>query len=870
VRHHYLSIPFLLIGFSAWSAPQFLIQSHAPERAQERALRGKERMMVDRIPHLLPQKRPARLPDWKPLPDPKTDFDAIHYRVALDFPARSLTTPEFEGKVELTFRPLSKEFHVLRLDSSGLQIQKVTLLNTFETLRFEQHEEQVWIDLNRNYQTKDRLTVAIDYRWSSDQGVYFLARDGRSDVEVIYSQSEPEESKYWFPSNSHPNDRATFESLIRIPKPFVALSNGALLDRQDDGESTIFHWSQQIPMVSYLFVVTAGNYSIHKERWNEIPVEYYGYPEEMRNLVTSLQKTPNYLTTISSLTGFRYPYEKYSQIVVPKYMWSGMEHTTATTLMDRTVHPPEVDAEFSSEPLVAHEMAHQWFGDLMTCRNWNHLWLNEGFATYFEALVAERHKGRAELYKSLAEGADWYFSEEEQDLHPVVFPYYRNSLDDFFDSRAYAKGAWFLHMLRNLVGDEAFFRGLRTYVYRYQQRIVTTDQFRQTMEEISGLDLRGFFEQWLLRPGFPKFKVHWSFNLKARKVELTIEQTQDVSKPGGLAGTVPYFRGPIDIEVDGSRQRIALNGVKTESFSFARENAPRFVAFNAENGWLAQVENDQEIEAWRVQLQESTDLTARIDAARALGTVKTPSESADDLLMRARTLTTCVRNDRVEWVRTHCIESLTALLSDVKEPSQLQDLVFAFVSEWTGDKEWNVRASAATLLGKMRTEQAMPLLRKTIQSDPSQSVVGKAIRSVAALRPAGTYEYLMSQLGRASFLDKIRQTVLVSFRSLKDLRTLETGEEFASERYSDDARAGAFWLLATLGVEFKEQASERARLAIEPGLFTSFASVRVTAANALAMLKNPNAIPSLEKVVRSDPNAGVRTAAQQAIDEIRS
>lgn len=877
---------FVLFSGCAWVGPthQDAISKRIEKRTQARVHKIKSRFKVDHVSVLDrdPEEQPNELPPWKPLPSIEPEFDAFHYRISISFPAASLLEPHFDGQVELTFRPLRSGFQVLSLDSAGLEIRKVTLLNTFEELRFQQEDQQVRIDLNRSFEPSDTLVVSVEYRWNStqgrasDRGVYFRSRLGVKEVEAIYSQSEPEDSMYWFPSNAHPNDKATFEALIRVPKPFVAVSNGALIGTQKDGDAVVYHWSQQIPMTSYLFVVTAGKFGIHREYWNGIPVEFYGPKDDMERLTYSLRNTSKFLSDLSELTRFRYPYEKYAQTVVPQYMWGGMEHTTATTLTDRTVHSPEDEPIYSSDSLLAHEMAHQWFGDLMTCKNWDHIWLNEGFATYFDALVQEKNKGRLALLAAMTDEAEWYFWEENQDARPVVFPYYRNGLDDYFDSRAYPKGAWVLHMLRNYLGDAVFFKGIQHYVFRNQQTVVVTEQFQRAMEEASGKSLRWFFDQWLYKPGYPKFRVSWSYDEAKKLVNLEVAQTQDLKKPGGVAGTTPLFKGSIGLEIDGARKQVVLQGPDAgetagrEAFTFVADKKPRYLAFNSESGWLARVETMQNLDAWKAQLKYSQDAFARIQAAQAIGQISEKEVAETELLSRAGALAECAKVDSEIWVRVACIGGEEEILmKSSSNPSVAQSLL-PWATELSSNTEVRIRQRTAGILGDFPAELAMPILKKIVLSEPNAAVVAQAIESLGSFKTELVYDLVVAQFGRESYRDDIRVSVFKALAQLLDKRSMEVGLQYITRMYSASLRESAMNLLAALGKKYSDPLSEEARIAIETNLTDSDMRVRGSTIEALGKLKNPKAIPALEKIAQSDPDDRIRTLAKEAIRQINS
>jgi aminopeptidase N len=816
------------------------------------AAKAEERFRVDRLDRATTLDAQA---EYLPLPLEAPSFDALHYRISLDFPAESLVEPRFDGQVELTFRPGAEAMQVLRLDSLELEIRAARLLNTFESLRFEQRGEFLDVDLGRPYGPADTLTVAIEYRWKqgfSGRGVYFRSRDGARGTESIYSQSEPELSKYWFPANGRPNDKATFEAFVRVPEPFTAVSNGALVSVAREPGARVFHWSQRIPMVSYLFVMTAGTWSVHEERWNGIPVQYYGPTDDMERLVYSLRGTPAMLTFFSEKLGLRYPYEKYAQTVVPQYMWGGMEHTTATTLTDRTVHGPKEDDEHSSDGLVAHELAHQWFGDLVTCRSWDHLWLNEGFATYLDGLYTEHSRGRTQLIEDLAGLAEWYFETEKEDARPVVFPYFRESLDYYFDGHAYAKGAWVLHMLRGLVGDEAFFRSLRHYLHRHQGRLAVTDDFRRAAEETTSRDLGWFFDQWLHRPGFPRFQAEWVFDAASGEVVVQVAQAQDVTKPGGLAGTTPLFRGPIGVEVDGRTYRVELAGLAKETLRFPSTDRPRYVKLNSENGWLASVETKQDAPAWRAQLGASLDPAAKVEAARALART-----AAGDPADRAA-LEACASNRAwADWVRVACVEALPkgASLTLLEDPA------------------WRVREAAASALGEAPEadrSRAFAGLRARLASDPSLAVQIAAVRAIAGLEVPERHDLLVSQLGRPSFQDLLKQALLEALGTVGDLRALAVGEEYVLAWHSESVRKGALGLLTRLGKSSPEAAGDRARLAIERVLADPSYQLRKRALGALGELADPRSADALRRVAETDADDRLRSLARQLLRKLGS
>ncbi len=778
--------------------------------------------------------QPDELEPLQPLSRAEPDFDAIHYRLALDFPPESAVRPAFSGEVQITLKPVRENYRLLSLDSAAMKIRHVMLLDTLEELRFEQKGEKLEIDLAKPYGPGDTLTVSVSYDWIPNPMGAMAFVEG-----TIYSQGEAELSKYWFPGNSRPNDKATFEAYITVPKPLTALSNGTLVGVTDRGGSRTFHWSESIPLASYLYVVTIGDFAVQQSSWRSKPVQFYGPRDRASQTAYSLRHTADMLDFYSDLLGVEFPFEKYAQALVPQYQWGGMEHASATTLTDTTIHSESEDAEYSSDTLVAHELAHQWFGDLLTCRNWDDLWLNEGFAEYFQSLYDESRRGPVRLLEQMEDRKQGYLGEEALDPRPVSFGYFRDNLDDYyFDSHAYAKGAWILHMLKGRLGVQTFFKGIQSYLKSHAGQLVVSDDLKRSMEEASGQSLSVFFEQWVHSPGFPKFRVSWSYDDSAHQVIIQADQTQDTSLPGGIAGTTPVFTGPIRIEVDGVFHEAEIRSAH-EQIVLPSAGPPRYVHFNAQGGWLAEVVDAQGAAALELQLSSSTDITARRDAAAGLAA---GSEAA---LIRC-----AIQEFEDDWVREKCIENAALSRSD--------DAFRALSGLVRSGPSWRVRAAAAQSLGGFDAAKTLPVLRGVAESDLSVSVAKSAI---SAIRAPEAFDFLVAQLSRDSFRDLIREAALGALGGLGDPRAFEIGETYAGSGYSVSARVAAFGLLAAAG-------GEPARITIEGALSDQAQKVRVGALKALGQLKSPKSKPALERVAEEDPDISARRLARRLLKRL--
>ncbi len=822
------------------------------------------------------------LPPWKPIKLESSNFDALHYKLSVTLPPSCLQSPEFYGDLEITFRPEYDNFQFLDLDSHNLNISEITLLNENVNLNFIILKDLLRIDLGKAYAKTDTLTVKIKYLWKAESklGMFFRSREGRQDIDTIYTNSEPDYSKYWFPSNSYPNDRATFESVIEIPKPFVAVSNGVLLSVKENDVSRVYHWRQKIPVVSYLYVITAGKYSKSSTSWKNIPVEYYGPSDDIERVAYSLRDTPNMIEFFSNKIGVNYPYEKYAQTVVPKYEWGGMEHVTASTLADQTVHGPNEDDQFSSNGLVAHELAHQWFGDLLTCKSWDHLWLNEGFATYYEIMYGEKTKGRSSLYKNLESVSAWYISEEDMDPKPVVFPYYRKSLDDFFGGHVYGKGAYVLHMLRTLLGDKVFDKSIHYYMQKNQLQLVRTEDLQQAFEKVSGKNMKWFFDQWLHRPGYPKFEVTYNFLNDTKELEIKVSQKQDLTLPGGVAGLIPLFKGPIAIEYDGIRKTLELKGPQAatpgvETFLIKMDTQPEYLKFNSEMGWLARVSTKQSLSAWLSQLNKSSDPTAKVEAAQTLADKFETAEKNNENLMSFQesslSIENCATNEKDEWVKDVCIATLSRILnvltttkksaeqiSNWKEKLSKQHLALAKSPRWQ-DRELAIAGIKA-----VSSDKVQPLLREIITNDPKIKVKAAAAAALGNFTKKENYDFLTSQLGRESHLDLLGSSILSALISFNENDTFSIAESYYTNKYSMAMRIAAMNLMASIG-KAKNEFSEKARLNIESNLDDEYIAIRYSAIFSLAILGNKAAIKKLSDTAKNDVYPAIRSAAQDTI-----
>ncbi|MFZ1018294.1 MAG: M1 family metallopeptidase, partial [Candidatus Cybelea sp.] len=457
-------------------------------------------------------------------PDKVVEVEQIDLHVTPDFETESL-----DGVCTLTVRALDEPVSRLTLDAVDLEISRVE-----PSASFNARDGKLEIVFEKPIPAGERASVAVTYRASKPRhGLFFVKPTAEHPEKVahVWTQSQDQYARYWFPCLDYPHEKQRTTTTIVVPKGMFALGNGELVERRDEGGQTIFRYRQDVPHSTYLMTMVAGPF-VEVEQGsagrNGVPVYYYVLPGHEGDGERAFANTPKMIERFEEKIGVPYPYARYSQIAVSDFIFGGMENTSATTQTDRTLHDETAHIDFSSDPLVSHELAHQWFGDLMTCRDWEHAWLNEGFATFMEAVWREADLGADEYLYNIYH---FVLAYQREDSHryrrPIVCNVYRDPIE-IFDRHLYQKGAAVLHMLRGELGDARFWRSIARYANDNAQRSVETIDLVRAIEAATGRNLRGFFDQWVYREGYPILNVGVSWDAQRRVATLTIDQEQAI------------------------------------------------------------------------------------------------------------------------------------------------------------------------------------------------------------------------------------------------------------------------------------------------------------------------------------------------------
>ena len=556
-------------------------------------------------------------------------FDLIHTKleVSFDWENRYLL-----GKATVQLKPHFYPQSFVILDAKGFDIHKVEKIEGSEMtpLFYKYDGSKLKIDLGKLLTKEESITLLIDYTAkpyelteiegnsaiTENRGLYFINHDGSdpSKPQQIWTQGETESNSCWFPTIDAPNQKSTEEIYITVDNKFKTLSNGELIYSQINSDSTrTDYWKLDKPHAPYLFMLAVGDFAVVEDSWNGIPVNYYVEPKYEPYARDIFGNTPEMMTYFSELLNYPYVWPKYSQIAVRDYVSGAMENTTATVFMEDVQMTSRELLDGDYEDVIAHELFHHWFGDLVTCESWSNLTLNEGFASYSEYLWTEHKKGKAEAEYKLYTELETYLSEAENKEVDLI-RYHYNDRDDMFDSHSYSKGGLILHMLREYVGDEAFFAALNLYLKKHAFGTVEAADLRLAMEEVTGEDLNWFFNEWFYAKGHPKFKVNESYNDSTDVLSLNVWQQQDSTQ-------IPIYKIPVNIQIF-NENKIIDSTIWVDQYhnvyNFSFDKKPSLVLFNSEENIVAEVDQEKTEDEWIVQAKQADNVVARTEAFKYL------------------------------------------------------------------------------------------------------------------------------------------------------------------------------------------------------------------------------------------------------------
>ncbi|MEP7049888.1 MAG: M1 family aminopeptidase [Pseudomonadota bacterium] len=675
--------------------------------------------------------------------------------LSLDFSTKSVS-----ATATLSFQRVAPSAGELVLDAVGFSIESVKLDTGkgFVAADFSYDGDSLSV---RGLEHAKSGKVEVRYRANPRRGMYFLEPDAKvkDRPTQVWTQCQDEDARHWIPCHDKPHIKMTSELKVRVPNGFVVLSNGELIESETPAgkKPWSYHFRLDKPHPSYLLTLVAGNFTIVDDRpadlgkAKQVPVRYYVPPARKKDTARSFGETPRMIELFSRITGVPFPWQRYSQIVVSDFIFGGMENTTATTMYEHVLLDERAALDITSNDLVAHELAHQWFGDFVTCRDWSHAWLNEGFATFMEHVEREDRLGRDEYDYGVSSDTDTYLHEASARYsRPIVCRDYAEPID-LFDRHLYEKGGLVLHMLRRELGDETFWAGVKQYLTSHAYGVVETNDLQRALEAVSGRSLERFFDSWVYRPGHPelKVKVSWEDGL----LSVAVKQTQKL-------GDIAQFHFELEVEIGMRGGKVArhkkLITSATDAFMIRLDERPLFVAFDPDLRVVSELTFEAPGDMLRAQLEHATRAISRARAADSL------SRRDDPPTIEA--LADCLAKPSEAWmVRAEAARALGKIRSDQ---------AFSALAEHAGTEHPKVRRAVASALGSFKTAAAAKVLEKRAKSDPSYLVEAESVRALGRTRQTQAFDVIVSLLDRPSWAEVSRAGALDGLGALRDERAL--------------------------------------------------------------------------------------------------
>jgi aminopeptidase N len=734
----------------------------------------------------------------------------------------------------------------ITLDAVGMQIQRV--IHRDRPLGFAHEGSTLRIALADPLPPNAVIEITIDYETvRPSRGVYFIDRQG-----VVWAQGFAEDTRYWVPTVDRIYDKTTWEFVIRVPSKERALSNGRLVAmRRLPGGDVEWHWRLEQPASTYLMSVVAGDYVILRDRWRDVPLGYWTYRDSIDATWRGFGRTPRAVDFMSQWTGLEYPWAKYDQVVAPDFIFGGMENVTAVTMSDDAIlHPAWAEPRSNADALVAHELAHMWFGDFVTMRHWDDAWLSEGFAVFMAGQFVERAHGKAAGVMRRRDAHEETIAADRRNRRPLVYGRWVNDpAEVYFSGHIYPRGASVLWMLQRLLGDSTLRAAINHYLRTHPYQSVTSGDLRRSLEEISRRDLSRFFAQWVYGAGVPAFRVSCEFDSIAKEVALTAIQVQPRDSLTGL------FDVDVDIEVRTDSgvvtQLVTVRG-ETTAVRIPVPAPPRSIRWDA-GDWLLDVADFPRLTSMLVwQLEHDPDVLGRIEAIDALASrVETESEARSALARAAR-------RDSLWMVRARAVTAFAPIVG--------RDSARELVLSVTRDSDTRVREAAATALaGAIGHEEAAARLRSIAQGDRSWWVRAAAIRALPDVDSAVAIDVARDMLRREEWRDIARVAAL---EALGRIRSDEV-KAVIIEQLNDGDRRGRVAAISALAAQATPPDSVSARL-IAPLLDDADPSVRIAAAGALARFGTAASVQALQARRAKEQEPRVRAALDQAVRRLGS
>ncbi|MBN3963559.1 M1 family metallopeptidase [Nostoc sp. NMS8] len=818
--------------------------------------------------------KPFELPGARPHynPDRPGQVEHIFLDLSLDIPKQS-----YQGSCSIRLLPIRNGIDRLTLDAVNLNIESVQVDEVPQN--FDYDGEQLSIQLSETTQVGKRLLIAIAYSVAKPQrGIYFIQPDKHypNKPTQVWTQGEDEDSRFWFPCFDYPGQLSTSEIRVRVPNPLVAISNGELIDTTEDGDYKIYHWSQQQVHPTYLMTLAVGDFAEIRDEWKGKPVTYYVEKGREEDAKRSMEKTPRMIEFLSQKYGYPYPFPKYAQVCVDDFIFGGMENTSTTLLTDRCLLDERAALDNrNTEALVVHELAHQWFGDLVVIKHWSHAWIKEGMASYSEVMWTEQEYSLPEAaYYRLLEARRYLSEDSSRYRRPMVTHVYREAIE-LYDRHIYEKGSCVYHMIRAQLGDESFWQAIQTFVQDNAHKTVETIDLLRAIEKATGRNLSFLFDQYVYRGGHPDFKVAYSWDGDANLAKITVTQTQAAEGKNGSKDLfdlkIPIgFGVQQDSSTEANTSFSALTtftvrvNEREQSFYFPLENKPQFISFDVGNNYLKTVALEYPIAELKAQLEFDPDPISRIYAATAL--------AKKGGLEAIKSLSTSLKNDSLWGVRVEVAKQLAKINLD-----QAFDALVAGLK----DKNAYVRRSVVEALNQIKTAESYKLLRGILQKgDPSYYVEAAASRVIGAIASANLEdkpkEDKVLKLLKSVLEEKAGWNEVVRSGAIAGLAEFKTSEaalnlliEYTKLGVPQPLRLATIRALGKISVGQSPANLERILEKLTELAKETFFLTQIAVAAALGQMETPKAVGILRSLAEQTADGRVRRSAEEEISKVQ-
>ncbi|WP_192346968.1 M1 family metallopeptidase [Algoriphagus sp. Y33] len=663
-------------------------------------------------------------------PSAKIDFDILHTDLDLSFDYQRQAVA---GKAELTVKPFFYPVRELVLDAQDFELDEIFFIQrgNKETVRYDYNGEKIRIYLPGELAKTDTFRIVMDYiafpernsgagseAITDTKGLYFIdPLDTVPDKpRMIWTQGETAHNSKWFPTIDSPNNKFTQLIKLTVSDTLVTVGNGELVKQEELGDGMRKdYWEMKLPHSAYLAAFAIGDFGKVEAEWEGVPLGYYVEKGYEKGAGKVFKNTPEMIGFFSDLLGVRYPWPKYDQIVVRDFVSGAMENTTASIFMEelRLTEREAIDSEW--DYIIAHELFHQWFGDYVTTESWANLTLNEGFANYSEFLWNEYKYGRDEAkLKLIAEMENYFLEAETKQVDLIRFDF--EEAEDMFDSHSYSKGGAILHMLREYLGSEAFFAGLRHYLMAHALDNVEVNDLRIAFEKVCGEDLNWFFNQWFLDKGHPELRFEVDYS-DSKNIQISVTQLQNLS-------TTPLYRLPLDVSWYEGDERKSKQFMITKAFQkidLGNENPVELILLDEKKDMLAKKSVDMNADQMRQQFKLSQFGVARYEALDSL--------AAWEAVTELESIVPEALDDEFWSVRESALSILQGYTDWLEDSPELARKI-AHMAE--NDERNSVRAGALDVLSAFAPDEYYATFSK-LASDSSYLVAGSALMGLVSV-----------------------------------------------------------------------------------------------------------------------------------------